>query len=227
MHEVELQLLTKTAREIPVSLNTAAFMESDSPERRIVAVVRDISERKRAEKERSLLASIVNSSGNAIYSETSDLTITSWNPAAEKLFGYSASEIIGRSAALLAPLDCRAALIEHAHSVRLSGKPENFETRRMRKDGSVIDVAITQSPVMDPSGAVVALSVTAQDISRSQADGGGSGAGARRGPGGRAAEIGIPGQHESRDSHPAQLGHRHDRPPARYRTQPRAARVRP
>ncbi len=165
VREVELQLLSKTAREIPVSLNAAAFMESDSPGRRIVAVVRDISERKRAEKERSLLASIVESSGNAIYSETSDLTITSWNPAAEKLFGYRASDVIGHSAALLAPLDCRGELLQHARSVRLSGKPENYETRRMREDGSVIDVAITQSPVLDPAGAVVALSVTAQDIS--------------------------------------------------------------
>jgi len=165
VHEVELQLLTRTAREIPVSLNTAAFMESDSPARRIVAVVRDISERKRAEKERSLLASIVESSGNAIYSEAGDLTITSWNPAAEKLFGYGASEVMGHSAALLAPLDRRGEILQHARSVRLSGKPENFETRQMRKDGSVIDVAITQSPVLDPSGAVVALSVTAQDVS--------------------------------------------------------------
>jgi two-component system, sensor histidine kinase and response regulator len=165
VHEVELQLLTRTAREIPVSLNAAAFTESDGPGRRIVAVVRDISERERAEKERSLLASIVESSGNAIYSEASDLTMTSWNPAAEKLFGYSAPEAIGRSAVLLAPLDCRGDLLRHAHSVRLSGKPENFETRRLRKDGSVIDVAITQSPILDPSGAVVALSVTAQDIS--------------------------------------------------------------
>ena len=127
--------------------------------------MRDISERKRAEKERSLLASIVESSGNAIYSEASDLTITSWNPAAEKLFGYGASEVMGRSAALLAPIDSRGELLQHARSVRFSRKPENFETRRLRKDGRVIDVAITQSPVLDPSGAVLALSVTAQDIS--------------------------------------------------------------
>jgi two-component system sensor histidine kinase/response regulator len=165
MHDIELFLLTRNAQEIPVALNVSALREDDGANRRVVVAVRDISERKRAEKERSLLASIVESSGNAIYSETSDLTITSWNPAAQKLFGYSASDIVGRSAALLAPIDCRSEFLQHANSVRVSGKAESFETRRLRKDGKIIDVAITQSPVLDPSGAVAALSETAQDIS--------------------------------------------------------------
>jgi PAS domain S-box-containing protein len=165
VHEAELQLVSKTGREIPVSLNVAAFMESDGTARRIVAFVRDITERKRAEKERSLLAAIVESSGNAIYSEANDLTINSWNPAAEKLFGYSATEAIGRSAALLAPLDRRGEILRHAQSVRLSGKPESYETMRVRKDGSVVCVAVTLSPVLDPSDVVAGLSVTATDIS--------------------------------------------------------------
>jgi two-component system sensor histidine kinase/response regulator len=163
--DVELQLLTKTAQEIPVSLNMSAFRESEGPAHRIVAAVRDISERKQAERERSLLASIVNSTGDAIYSEGADLVITSWNPAAERLFGYHAAEVVGHSAALLAPLDRRAELLQHAQSVRLCGKPESFETKRIRKDGSIIDVAITQSPVLDASGVIAGLSVTAHDIS--------------------------------------------------------------
>jgi two-component system, sensor histidine kinase and response regulator len=165
VHEAELQLLSKSGHEIPVSVNAAAFMESAGTARRIVAFVRDISERKRAEKERSLLAAIVESSGNAIFSEACDLTITSWNPAAEKLFGYSATEAIGRSAELLAPLDRRGEILRHANSVRLSGKPESYETPQLRKDGSVVCVVVTQSPVLDPSGVVAGLSVTATDIS--------------------------------------------------------------
>ena len=164
LREAELHLLTKTAREIPVSVNVSAFTGSEGPQRRIVAAVRDISERMRAGQERSLLASIVESSGDAIYSENADLAISSWNPAAEKLLGYSGSEIIGRSAALLAPLDHRAELVEHARNIWLSGKPQSFETRRLRKDGGVVEVAITQSPVRDAAGAVVGLSVTAHDI---------------------------------------------------------------
>ena len=166
IHDVELQLFTKTAQEIPVSLNMSAFKESEGPSHRIVAAVRDVSERKRAERERSLLAAIVDSSGDAIYSETTNLTIISWNPAAERLFGYTAAEIVGHSTALLAPLDRRAELLQYAKSVRFSGKPESFETQRMRKDGSTIDVAITQSPVLDAAGVIVGLSVTSHDISQ-------------------------------------------------------------
>jgi PAS domain S-box-containing protein len=163
-HDIELQLLTKAAQQVPVSLNLAAFGEAQGDANRVVAAVRDVSERKRAERERSLLASIVDSSGDAIYSEDTHLTITSWNPAAERLFGYNAAEIVGRSAVLLAPLDRREEVLRHAESVGRSGKPESFETKRLRKDGGMIDVAITQSPVLDPSGAMVGLSVTAHDI---------------------------------------------------------------
>jgi two-component system, sensor histidine kinase and response regulator len=164
IQDAELQLLTKSAAEIPVSLNVSAFKELDGAARRIVAALRDVSERKRAERERSLLASIVNSSGDSIYSATTDLIITSWNPAAERLFGYSAIEVMGHGAALLVPLDHRAELFEHAQSVCRTGKPESFETRRLRKDGTMIEVAITHSPVLDASGAIAGLSITAHDI---------------------------------------------------------------
>jgi two-component system, sensor histidine kinase and response regulator len=90
--------------------------------------------------------------------------LTSWNPAAERLFGYSAAEIIGHGAALLVPLDRRAEMMQHAQSVCRCGKAESFETRRLRKDGTAIEVAITHSPVLDASGAIVGLSITAHDI---------------------------------------------------------------
>ncbi len=166
IHDVELRLLTKFANEIPVALNTSGFQGSNDHDYRIVAAVRDISERKRAERERSLLAAIVDSSGDAIYSKSNELIITSWNPAAEKLFGYSASEIIGKSAVLLAPLSRRAEVAQYAQNVLASGKAVSFETIRLRKDGTLFDVAITQSPVMDPSGTIIGLSVTAHDISQ-------------------------------------------------------------
>src|SRR5579885_3067597 len=164
--DVELELLTKTARHVPVSLNMSAFAPGGGPASRIVAAVRDISERKQAERERSLLASIVESSGDAIYSEDNNLTITSWNTAAQRLFGYTAAEIVGHNAVLLAPLERRSEVVQRADSVRRSGKAESFETKRLRKDGTIIDVAITQSPVLDASGAIVGLSVTAHDISQ-------------------------------------------------------------
>ncbi len=165
VQDAELELLAKDARPIPVSLNISALRDRESAARQIIAAVRDISGRKLAEKERSLLAAIVNSSGDAIYSAGTDLAITSWNPAAERLFGYAGAEIVGRSCALLAPLDRRAELAEHARQIRASGQAQSFETKCLRRDGTLFDVAITESPLLDAAGKVTALSVTAHDIS--------------------------------------------------------------
>jgi two-component system sensor histidine kinase/response regulator len=165
VHDIELFLLTKTAREIPVSLNASAFQDRDLSGHRIVVAVRDVSESRRAQEANSLLASIVGSSGDAIYSETTNMVLTSWNPAAEALFGYHAAEVVGRSAALLVPLNQRNELAEHLRRIGQSRKAEHYETVRLRKDGSTVDVAVTQSPILDASGAVAALAVTVRDIS--------------------------------------------------------------
>jgi two-component system sensor histidine kinase/response regulator len=161
--DVEFTLLTRTASQIPVSISTSALKQgSGNP--RMVFAIRDISEHKHYQKERSLLASIVDSSGDAIYSESPDLTITSWNAAAEWLFGYTAAEIVGQNAALLVPLDRRDELFQHFGNLRQTRKSEHSETKRLRKDGSIIDVFITQSPIFDSSTGLVAVSVTAHDI---------------------------------------------------------------
>ncbi len=165
VQEAELCLLTRTAEALPVSLNASAFKNADGSVRGVIIGVRDISERKRAEKERSLLASIVDASGDAIYSESIDLTVTSWNAAAERLFGFSAAEIIGRSAALLVPLDHRAEIFLPAGRGSRSDTTERFETVRQRKDGGSIDLALTRSPILDPLHKVIGFSVTAHDIS--------------------------------------------------------------
>lgn len=165
IRDVELELLTQSAGHVAVSLNISAFSSSDSGNRHIIVSLRDMSERKRAEQERSLLAAIVDSSGDAIYSESPDLAITSWNPAAEKLYGYSSADIIGRNAALLVPLERRAELVENARKVQATGKAHIFESKRVRRDGTVIDVTIAQSPVRNAAGVVTGISVMAHDIS--------------------------------------------------------------
>jgi PAS domain S-box-containing protein len=162
----ESTLFTKTADRLPVSISVSQLKDSNGNPRLVAVGLRDISERTRIEKERSLLASIVDSSGDAIFSESPDMTITSWNAAAEALFGYTAAEIVGRSVALLVPLDGRAALFQNFSDLHKIGKSQHFETRGLRKDGSSIDVAITQSPIFDSSGKFAALSVTARDIAR-------------------------------------------------------------
>ncbi|HZO81108.1 MAG TPA: PAS domain S-box protein [Candidatus Binataceae bacterium] len=165
VHDVELFLLTRDAREIPVSLNASSFRNSDAAGRKIVVALRDASESKRAQAANSLLASIVDSSGDAIYSETTDMILTSWNPAAEALFGYAAAEVLGRSAALLVPLDRRTELAQRVQAIRTTRKAQHYETVRLRKDGSAVEVAVTQSPILDAAGEIVGLSVAVRDIS--------------------------------------------------------------
>ncbi len=126
----------------------------------------DVTERKTAEAAARRLAAIVDGSGDAILGTTNDGTVTSWNPAAEDLFGYTAHDMIGQSISLIAPDDkpdeqahIRARLVD-------GGGHERVETTRRRKDGSIVDVLITASASKDESGNVVGLSVIAQDTTQ-------------------------------------------------------------
>jgi two-component system, sensor histidine kinase and response regulator len=164
VREVESSLLTKSAEVLPVSLNTSVFKNADGSTRGVLIGVRDISERMHARSELSLLASIVDASADAIYSESTDRAITSWNSAAERLFGYSAAEVIGRNVALLVPLAHRTEVLDHADLLSFAGKPERFETTRQRKDGNIVDVLLTRSPIFDSAHRLVGFSVIAHDI---------------------------------------------------------------
>jgi PAS domain S-box-containing protein len=117
------------------------------------------------------LAAIVDSSDDAIVSKTLDGIITSWNPAAEKLFGYSADEIIGHPIATLAPPDRENEMPAILERIRCGEKVDHFETVRRRKDGSLVDISLTVSPIRDEKDRIVGASKIARDITaRKQAD---------------------------------------------------------
>lgn len=110
------------------------------------------------------LAAIVESSDDAIVSKTLEGTITSWNPAAERLFGYAAEEVIGRPIAILAPPDRENEMPAILERIRRGGKVRHFETVRRHKDGSLIDISLTVSPIRDPMGQIIGASKIARDI---------------------------------------------------------------
>jgi PAS domain S-box-containing protein len=119
----------------------------------------------------TLLASIVDSSEDAIIGKTLDGTVTSWNPAAARLYGYEAAEIVGRPVSLLMSRD-KADEMTHILG-RISGgeRVEHYETIRIRKDGSEVPIALTVSPIRDEGGHVVGASSIARDITeRNRAD---------------------------------------------------------
>ncbi|HYW31602.1 MAG TPA: PAS domain S-box protein [Gemmatimonas sp.] len=127
--------------------------------------VQDITDRKLQERQAMRLASIVESSDDAIVGETLDGIVTSWNRGAELMFGYSADEMVGASVARLFAEKRRDELQSNLDKLARGERIPPFETSRVRKDGRVVDVSITISPIRDRCGTVVGASKVARDIS--------------------------------------------------------------
>ena len=138
-------------------------LESGQRPARLV-LANDITARKRDEETLLHFAAIVESSNDAIISKTLDGTITSWNPAAERLFGYAASEVKGRSIAFLFPPERLDEERQILAKLKRGERIEHFETVRVRKDGRAVDVSVTISPVKDGSGQIIGISKIARDI---------------------------------------------------------------
>jgi len=141
----------------------------DDPEASVDNVTQSILDelpalRQKADKAIGLLASIVDSSSDAIVSKTLAGVITSWNTGAERLFGYTANEAIGQHISMVIPLDRRDE--ETSILMRLSqgDRIEHFDTIRLRKDGTAIEVSLSISPVRDAAGTIIGASKIARDI---------------------------------------------------------------
>lgn len=157
-------VFTAESEEIVAGIAAHAAIAIDNA-RLHKATVFEIEERRRAEHSQRHLASIIESSDDAIASKDLNGTIISWNAGAERLFGYPAAEIIGKPVTVLIPddhLDEEPGIIER---IRRGERIDHYETIRRRRDGTLIDVSLSVSPVMDAEGRVVAASKIARDIS--------------------------------------------------------------
>ncbi|MDQ1538757.1 MAG: hypothetical protein QOE58_3150 [Actinomycetota bacterium] len=132
------------------------------------AAVSDVTNRKRAFEKAQRMTAIVENSDDAIIGQTLRGTITSWNPAAEKMYGYSGNEIIGRSIDLLAPQDRAGEIAAILARITSGQSVEHFETIRMRKDGTALRVSISVSPIRDEGGQVVGASNIARDMTEAR-----------------------------------------------------------
>jgi diguanylate cyclase (GGDEF)-like protein/PAS domain S-box-containing protein len=167
---IELSGMRADGSEFPLELSIAAADVTGEPV--FTAYLRDISEQKR--REAALLESeaIVDSSFDAIIGRTTDGIVTSWNAAAERIFGYSAEEMVGRSVSVLTPPEGGQVLEGLNESLRRGEVVEPFEAVRIRGDGRRVDVESTVSPIVGPSGAIIGVSAISRDITerkRSQA----------------------------------------------------------
>jgi PAS domain S-box-containing protein len=124
----------------------------------------DINDRDQAEQSTNLLAAIVDSSDDAIISKDLTGVITSWNKSAERIFGHTAEEAIGQHIMLIVPPERRGEEAVILDRLRRGERVDHFHTMRMRKDGTLLDVSLTISPVRDSSGRVVGASKVARDV---------------------------------------------------------------
>jgi PAS domain S-box-containing protein len=139
-------------------------VHANPTEEGLSAYVVDITQRKRAEEARALLASIVASSDDAIIGKDLNGVITSWNAAAERIFGYTAEEAIGRPVSLLAPPERTGEMQPILERIKRGERLSHFETVRRSKDGRDILVSLTVSPIRDVNGELIGASKTARDV---------------------------------------------------------------
>jgi PAS domain S-box-containing protein len=153
----------KDGTEFPAEISLSPLQTPDG-RLLVTSAIRDVTERKQAEEVRAHLAAIVESSGDAIVGKTLDGVITSWNPAAEQLYGYASQEVIGQPVTLLAPPDRPDELPRLLERLRRGERVEAHEMQQMRKDGRLVDVSLSMSPIRDGAGRIVGIATIARDI---------------------------------------------------------------
>jgi PAS domain S-box-containing protein len=164
VHEEEVVIEKPDGSRVTVSVHIDPIRDQAGGIIGVVNFFHDIRERKLAERTTGLLAAIVGSSDDAIISKNLDGVITSWNNSAERVFGYTAEEAIGQRITLIVPADRHHEEAMILERLGRGERVEHFETVRVRKDGTTLDVSLTISPVRDATGRVVGASKVARDV---------------------------------------------------------------
>jgi PAS domain S-box-containing protein len=157
-------LIAADGTEIPIADNGSPIRDEHGEIRGAVIVFRDDTARRRAEETRNLLASIVESSDDAIVGHDLKSIFTSWNKGAERIFGYAAEEAVGRSSSLIAAPHCSDEMPELLERIRGGERINQYQALRSTKKGQVITVSITVSPLYDALGRFIGVSKIARDI---------------------------------------------------------------
>jgi len=157
-------LISREGIERPIDDSAAPMRDDKGAAVGAVLVFRDVSERKRAEEIQARLAAIVESSADAIVSKSLDGVILTWNAGAERIFGYTAVEAVGKPVTLIIPAERHDEEPAILQKLRRGERVQHFETVRVRKDGRRLDISLTISPVRDSDGNVIGASKIARDI---------------------------------------------------------------
>jgi PAS domain S-box-containing protein len=157
-------LRSKDGRDIPIEDSAAPVRDQTGAVHGVVMVFRDVTERRKADLAREQLAAIVNSSADAIISKTPEGVITSWNEGAAQLFGWEAQEMIGQSIFKIVPPDLREEEESIMRRLKQGERLKHYETVRLRKDGTRLDLSLSVSPLKSRAGEVVGISNIVRDM---------------------------------------------------------------
>ncbi len=163
-HSIDYKIVLANGEERTVHMQAEVVFDDKNIPIRVKGIVQDITERKRAEEKIEILANAVESSNDAIITESLDGIITSWNKEAEHIYGYSAEEILGKDTSILEPDNLKGEIKKLIDRIKQGIKIKNYETTRLKKDGTLIDVSLTLSSVFDISGKLTAVSSIGRDI---------------------------------------------------------------
>jgi PAS domain S-box-containing protein len=164
--QLDTTLLARDGTEIEVSIGLAPIGGQETPISGVAAIIRDIRRRRRAEATDLMLAAIARHSSDAVFSIDDNRNISAWNPAAERLYGYTSQEAIGAPMEIIIPTDRMPEMETMTEAVMIRGETVQIETLRRRKNGSLVDVAISASPLREPGGRIVGISVIHRDITQ-------------------------------------------------------------
>ncbi len=164
VHNLETKRKRKDGTFIQVSVSVAPMRDTLGKITGLSNIIRDISQQKAAEEKAKMMASIVESSDEGIISYSREGLVLSWNPGAEKIFGYAASEIIGKHISILTPDERKSEIANIIERVLTGEHMDHVETIRKKKNNELINVSLTISPIKDSFGKITAISGIARDI---------------------------------------------------------------
>jgi PAS domain S-box-containing protein len=165
-YAIEKRYVRKDGGAVWSSTTVTLLRNQSGVAAQFIGIIQDITDRKYAESLTSRLASVIENSDDAIITKTLDGIISTWNPGAERIFGYTAEEAIGKPVTILIPeqhLDEEPGILER---IRRGERIDHYQTTRRRKNGEFINVSLTVSPIKDDSGRIVGASKIARDITR-------------------------------------------------------------
>jgi len=161
---IETPVMRKDGSKIEVSLVASGIFDSSAEMIGISVIMRDLTYLRRIEHEQALLAAIVNGSEDAVISIACDGEVTSWNPGAQRLYGYTAEEIVGKTLEVFVPAEHLAEVKRSLQQVISTGRSVNYEQRRIKRGGGSFDASVIVFPVRDSTGAITRTAGITRDI---------------------------------------------------------------